>query len=353
MTDNILIINPGSTSTKISVYRRRTEMLKLNLSHSVEELNRLKNIEQHQAFRKYIILQELEKNGFRISDLAIIMSRGGLVKPISSGVYEINPSMLKDLEKATFHASNLGAMIAYELATQNDIKSYIANPVVVDELEDIARFSGHALFKRKSIFHALNQKSVAHTYAKSQNKSYNQLNLIIVHMGGGISVTAHKKGKAIDTNQALDGDGPFSPERSGTLPMGEVIRMAFSRKYTREEMLKMIVGKGGLYSYLGTNDAKKIEKSIKRGDKKTKEVYKAMGYQIAKEIGAMAVVLKGNIDAIILTGGMAYSKFLTDFITSNVHFLAPIKIYPGEDEMKTLAENAYNILRNKATINIY
>ena len=353
MRNKVLVINLGSTSTKISIYKGLEEILTLNLSHCIKELNKLESIDEHSQFRRSAILHEFKQNGFKTSDLAIIMSRGGLVKPVPSGVYEINTAMLKDLKKTTFHASNLSVMIAYELAAEEGIKSYIANPVVVDELDDIARFSGHALFQRKSIFHALNQKSIAHKYAKNQGNLYEDLNLVIAHLGGGVSITAHKKGRAIDTNQALDGEGPFSPERSGTLPMGDVIRTAFSGKYNREEMLKMIVGKGGLYAYLGTNDARKIEQDIKNGDQKSKQIYDAMGYQIAKQIGSMAVVLDGDVDAILLTGGMSHSKILTNFITSKVSFIAPVKIYPGENEMSALAENAYRILTNDVIVKTY
>jgi len=350
----ILVINPGSTSTKIALFQNKTQAFVKNLKHSLEDLQQFSEVLDQFVFRKEMIIKTLEENGYKLSQIKLIMSRGGLCKPIESGVYKINETMLTDLRNASMqHASNLGAMIAYDLGNQLDVDSMIADPVVVDELQDVARFSGHPDYPRVSVFHALNTKAVSRTYAQSIGKLYEDLNLIVVHLGGGISVGAHQKGKVIDVNQALDGEGPFSPERSGTLPMGDVIRACFKGEETQGQMLKKMVGKGGLAAYLGTNDAYAVELEKEKGDAKAKEVLEAMVYQISKEIGSYAAVLKGEIDAIILTGGMAHSSWITQEISSFVEFIAPIKIYPGEDEMAALAQNAVGYLENKIELKQY
>ena len=338
----IFIINPGSTSTKIALYDDVTEVREHTFKHSVIELADFKTIFSQLDFRKTLILDYLKDKNISLLDVDIIMSRGGLLKPIESGVYEINTVMVNDLKSATLqHASNLGAVIAFELKEIYDhIKAYIADPVVVDELDELARYSGHPLFPRKSIFHALNHKSVARHFAKKIGKKYEELNLIIAHLGGGITVAAHKKGKVVDTNQGLDGEGCFSPERSGTLPIGDIIRASFSGKYKEEELLKMVVGNGGMTAYLNTNDALAIEKRALSGDIDSRKVYQAMAWQLGKEIGAYATVLEGDVDAIILTGGLAYSDYLIKFLKPKIAFIAPVEIYAGENEMESLAQNA-------------
>jgi butyrate kinase len=248
----------------------------------------------------------------------------------------------------------LGGLIAWDIAkTLPNAKAYITNPVVVDELEDIARISGHPLLPRRSIFHALNQKAVARQHAKSILKKYEDLNLIVVHLGGGITVGAHKKGRVVDVNQGLDGDGPFSPERSGTLPVGDLVRLCFSGRYSEKEVLKMITGKGGLVAYLGTNSAYEVEQKVAAGDQKAKLIYDAMAYQVAKEVGAMAAVLGCEVDGILITGGIAFDKYFVNQIISRIHRIAPVHIYPGEDEMKALAMNGYRVIKGEAEVMQY
>lgn len=350
MGKRILAINPGSTSTKIAIFDGENQVFVKNIKHSSEELANFKSIADQYEFRKQVILEELKMNDIDISTLDAVIGRGGLIKPVPSGVFKINDLMREHLRigYSGEHASNLGGLIADSIASSIGLAvSYIADPVVVDELQDLARISGHPLFENISIFHALNQKAIARTYAKDIGKKYEDLNLIVAHMGGGISVGAHFQGRIIDVNQALDGAGPFSPERSGTLPMNKVIKACYSGKYTFEEMKKMIVGKGGYVAYFGTNDALSIEKAAADGDPKAKLIEDAMAYQVAKEIGSAAAVLKGKVDAIILTGGLAYGKPFVSQIKQYVTWIAPIFEYPGEDEMRALAMNALMILKGE------
>ena len=340
----ILAINTGSTSTKIGLFEGDKLLFSHNEHHSSKDLDSLKEFKEQVNFRKEKISQLLKEKDIAPEDIDLFMCRGGLLKPVESGVYQVGSKMLKDLENASKqHASNLAAVVGYELSPDKK-NVFIADPVVVDEMQDVARYSGHKDFERISIFHALNQKAVARRYADKIGKKYENLNLIVAHMGGGVSIGAHQKGKVIDVNQALDGEGPFSPERSGSLPVGDVLNKAFSGRYSYDEMKKMLVGEGGLVSYLGTNNLKEIESNL---DPKAKKILEAMAYQIAKYIGEMAVVLKGEIDAIILTGGVAYSDLITEYIRNYVDFLAPGEIYPGEDEMKALAYNGKLLWENK------
>lgn len=347
----ILAINPGSTSTKIAVYNGTEQLFLKNLKHSAEELAPFAKIADQYEFRKKIILKEVSDADFNLKEFKVIIGRGGLIKPVSSGVLEINEMMLEDLRQGREgqHASNLGGLIAYDIAQGiPGAKAVIADPVVVDELCDFARISGHPLMPRKSVFHALNQKAIARRYAKEVNKKYEEINLIGVHLGGGISVAAHQNGKVIDVNQALDGDGPFSPERSGTLPVNELIKICFSGKYTEQEIKKMVVGAGGYVAYLGTNDAYQVECKAIEGDKKFEFIQEAMAYQISKEVGAMSTVLKGKVDAIFLTGGIAYSKPFVELLKERIEFIAPVHVYPGEDEMGALALNALMLIKGEA-----
>ena len=340
----IAVINTGSTSTKIAVFKGQELLFKEKISHSETQLNRLKNFEEQVKYRLNIILNGLKSQGINPDKFNLIMARGGLIKPVASGVYKVNEQMLYDLEHASKqHASNLAAAIGYQLG-KSKVPVYIADPVVVDEMQDIAKYSGHRLFTRKSVFHALNHKAVGRKFAGETQQDYNRLNLIVAHMGGGISVGAHKQGKVIDVNQALDGEGPFSPERSGTLPAGDLVRMAFSGKYTQEAMLKMITGQGGVVSYLGTNNLEEIEKNL---NPESQKILDALSYQVSKSIGEMATVLKGQVDAIILTGGLAYSSLITDSIKKRVDFIAQVYIYPGEDEMHALLQNALLLWQGK------
>lgn len=354
MVYKILTINPGSTSTKIAVFENEQEVFSKTLRHSSEEIGQFPTIASQFQYRKDIILSELQQAGIDVQSFHAIVGRGGLVKPIESGIYEVNETLAHDLEHPVMgeHASNLGGLIARDLA--KDIpgaKAYIADPVVVDELEPIARISGHPAIQRVSIFHALNQKVIGRTYAQETGKKYEDLNLIIAHMGGGISVGAHCQGRVIDVNNALDGDGPFSPERSGTLPTGALVEACFSGQ-SKSEVKKMLKGAGGVVAYLGTNDMRFVEEKAVT-ETEYKLIQDAMCYQVAKEIGAMAAVLKGKVDAILLTGGIAYGKPLTHYITEMVQFIAPVKVYPGEDEMRALATNGLMVLRGELAARTY
>lgn len=352
----ILAINPGSTSTKIAVYQGSKSIFLKNIKHSAEDLHPFKSIVEQFSFRKEIILKELKEAEIRIDLITAIVGRGGLVKPIKSGVYEVNDALLRDLHESKLgeHASNLGGLIANDIALSlGNARAFIADPVVVDEMEDVARFTGHPKFTRHSIFHALNQKATARKYAKSVDKPYEKLNLIVAHLGGGISVGAHLKGRVIDVNNALDGDGPFSPERTGTLPCGQVASLCFSGEYTHEQVKKMIKGEGGFVAYLGTNDAYEVEKRVAAGDKEAKKVHDAIAYQLGREVGSLSAVLKGEVDAIIFTGGMAYDKGLINYIKEMVSFIAPVIVYPGEDEMEALAMNGYMVMKGEVEPKVY
>jgi len=352
----ILTINPGSTSTKIAIFSSNDILFLKSIKHSSEELSKFNHICDQYSFRKEIILKELHNAHIDISKVEAIVARGGLVKPIPSGVYEINANLKKDLIAGIQgqHASNLGGLIADELRKQIPGSiALIADPVVVDEMEDIARISGHPEFHRVSIFHALNQKAIARMHALAVGKEYEEMNLIVVHLGGGISVGAHKKGRVVDVNQALDGEGPFSPERSGTLPAGDLVRLCFSGKYEEEEVLKMITGKGGFIAFLGTNSAYEIEQKANAGDQEAMRYQEAMAYQVSKAIGAMSVVLDGEVDAILLTGGIAYNKGFVDYIKKRTIHIATVGVYPGEDEMKSLAKNGLMVLEGQIELKVY
>ena len=342
----ILAINPGSTSTKFAVYFGAECKLKKTLRHSIEELSLYENIIDQFEFRKGLIIDSLVDEGFDVDKIKYVIGRGGLTYPLKSGVYLVNNRMLEDARAGIYgqHASNLGPLIADYIALQiPGAHAFVADPVVVDELEDIARFSGHPALERRSIFHALNQKATARLHATRVGRSYEKLNLIVAHLGGGISVGAHQKGRVIDVNNALDGEGPFSPERSGTLPAGQLIDLCFSNKYEKEEVRRMVIGEGGYVAYLGTNDALEVETRAKNGDEFALKIQDALGYQVSKAIGEMAVVLNGYVDAILLTGGLAYSQYLTNYITAKVEFISAVYIYPGEDELEALALNALRV----------
>jgi len=326
------------------------------IDHDVNELKKFKAVADQYEFRKNMILQFLSEEGINLHSFSAIIGRGGLLRPIPSGTYEINDRMLEELRSAKYgeHESNLGALIANELAEQIGVKAYIADPVVVDEMEDIARVSGHPFFQRKSIFHALNQKAVARSLSEKLGRDYYDLNLIVVHMGGGISIGAHKKGRVIDVNNALDGDGPFTPERSGTLPLVGFIDLCYSGKYSEGEIRKFIKGNGGLIAYLGTNDVREVVKRIKNGDKKAELVYSGLIHQIVKWIGKMSAVLNFDVDAIALTGGMAYeNEFLVPQIKEKVSFIAPVYVFPGGDEEKALALAALRVLKKEEQAKTY
>jgi butyrate kinase len=352
----LLIINPGSTSTKIALFEEDTSLFELTLNHSVEDIADFKTVTDQFHFRRDLIIWELGYRNTDLNRIAAVVGRGGLVRPIESGIYEVNARMLDDLKTGVMgqHASNLGGLIAHDIASSlPNAKAYIVDPVVVDELQPIARLSGHPLLERVSIFHALNHKAIARTYAASVKKNYDDLNLIIAHLGGGISVGAHRRGKVIDVNNALNGDGPFSPERSGTLPAGQLADLCFSGKYTQDEVKAMITGKGGMVAYLGTNNYREVCKMADEGNQKAALARDAAAYQVGKEIGAMAAVLGGKVDAIILTGGMAYQEYLVSHIKQMVSFIAQVVVYPGEDEIKSLAFNGLLALNGKIEVRSY
>lgn len=347
----ILAINPGSTSTKVAVYEQNKQLFQKTIRHDSKELEQFEKITDQFQFRKQIIVDELEQANIDREKIKIIVGRGGLLKPVSSGIYEVNERMKEDLRNSPIgeHASNLGGLIADDFAASVDgARAYIADPVVVDELDDVARLSGHPLIERRSIFHALNQKAVARHHASTQSREYESMNLIVVHMGGGITVGAHKKGRVIDVNNGLDGDGPYTPERSGSLPSGDLACLCFSEKYTLKEVRKMIKGKGGYVAYLGTNNAYEVNQKARKGDPEAKRIEDGMIYQIAKEIGAMATVLKGNVDGIILTGGIAHNQDVVTGIKDKVSYIGNVYVYPGEDEMHALMMNG--LLMNKGFI---
>lgn len=347
---HILAINPGSTSTKIAVYVNTKVIFLKSIPHDSNKIKKFDRISDQFQYRKDIILQELKDAHIEIEKIEAIVGRGGLIKPIKSGIYKLNKAMIKDLIEGVLgqHASNLGGLIADDIARSlPNATAYIADPVVVDELNQVARITGHPEFKRMSIFHALNQKATARSYARLLNKKYEDMNLIVAHMGGGISIGAHKNGRVIDVNQALDGEGPFSPERSGTLPAGALAEYCFREDTTINEVKKMITGHGGYMAYFGTNNAYEIELMADDGDERAKMIQEGMSYQISKEIGSMAAVLQGEVDGIILTGGIANNPMVCEYIKKLVSFIAPVVIYPGEDEMHALAMNGLMVLKGQ------
>ena len=352
----LLIINPGSTSTKIAVFQDKECVFKTNIKHSAEEIAPFEHIADQYHFRKEVILNTLKEAGMELNDLSMVVGRGGLLKPLTSGIYEVNEAMKRDLVNSPVgeHACNLGGLIADDIAKSVGVKAYIADPVIVDEMEDVARFSGHPAFPRMSVFHALNQKMIARQHATAVGKRYEDLNLIGIHLGGGISVAAHKKGRVVDVNNALNGDGPFTPERSGALPSGPLMNACFSGKYTKKEIDLMLKGQGGFVAYLGTNDAMEVENQVKAGNKEWELVYRAMAYQVAKEVGGLAAsAFCMDVDAIFVTGGMAYDKNFCKILEGHLGKIAPVCVYPGEDEMMALTLNGLMVLNGETVAKIY
>lgn len=354
MAYKILAINPGSTSTKISLANDDQPVFVADIAHSQEELRIFKRISDQFHFRKQVVIEELKKRNVPL-DFDAVIGRGGLAKPVPSGVFAITEKMIIDQQQAIHqHVCDLGCMIADEIA--RDIpgcRSFIADPGVVDEMESEARVSGSPLMPRMCIWHALNQKAIGRRFAKDMGTTYEKLNLIICHLGGGISIAAHDHGRAIDANNALDGEGPFSPERAGTLPAADLIHLCFSGKYTEDQLLKKISGQAGLIAHLGTNDLKEIMNWIKAGDKHAEVVVSAMIWHIAKNIAAEGAVLYGKVDAILLTGGMAKCDYIIERLKRRLNYLAPIHVYPGQDEMKALTENALAVLRGERAARDY
>jgi len=346
MEKNILVINPGSTSTKIAVYKNDQPVFNEEISHSNEELAAYSSIMDQQEFREALILECLRIAGYKLEDIHCIIARGGALRPLPSGTYRINERMLDDLTRGTYglHASNLGAVIARRIADKNNVDAFIVDPITVSELSDIAKVSGLPDIERVSIFHALNQKAVARLAAKDLGKPYRECNLIVAHLGGGISVGVHEKGRVVDVNNALNGDGPFAPTRSGHLPVWSLVELAFSGKYTEEQLKCKIWKEGGVSAYLGTSDMRDVKKARINGDNKAELIYAAMAYQVAKEIGAFATVLDGRVDAIVFSGGLARDEEFIGLITERTKFIAKSLVYPGSDEMRALDLGALRVL---------
>lgn len=346
-----LIINPGSTSTKIGVFEDETLLFEETLRHSTEEIAQFANIVDQKDFRKKIITDLLAEKNFDINSLGMVVGRGGMLKPIPGGTYAVTDDLLEDLKigKQGQHASNLGGILAREIGDSINAPSFIVDPVVVDELDDVARLSGVPELPRTSVFHALNQKAVAKRYAKEVGKAYDSLNLIVVHMGGGVSVGAHKGGRVVDVFNALDGDGAFSPERAGAVPTGALIKMCFSGDYTEKEVYSKIVGKGGFNAYVGTNDMRDIVKREAEGDKEAAAVKEAFIFQVTKDIGSMACVLNGKVDQIIVTGGIAYNEGVVAEMKEKAGWIAPFTVYPGEDELLALVQGGLRVLNGEET----
>lgn len=355
MSSLILVINPGSTSTKFGVFEEGKELFSEGVAHSSEEIAPFHHMADQYDFRRRHIIDALDKRGFDRKRLSAVVGRGGLLRPIPGGVYAVNEAMKADILSAKYgeHASNLGALIADSIGKELGIPAFIADPVVVDELSDLARISGHKLFQRISIFHALNQKAVARRWCAENGKSYEAVNLIVAHMGGGVSVGLHEKGRVVDVNNALNGEGPFSPERSGTLPAAQLAKLCFSGKYTEREILKMITGQGGLVSFMGSNDMRVAEKAFREGESEGSLYYRAFIYQVGKAIGALAAAAKGKVDAVILTGGIAYGKEVVHGLGEMCSFIAPVVAYPGEGELEALALAGLRALADPAEVRQY
>ncbi len=344
----ILALNPGSTSTKIAVYHDDKLVFVESMQHTAEQLAQYRHVTDQYPMRKSMILQCLTQAGIPM-DFDAVIGRGPLCKPVEGGAYIVTADMVRQAAQAEHqHACDLGCILAYELAAESDgAASLTADPGVVDELCDEARICGSPLMHRTCIWHALNQRATARKYAASIGKTYQDLNLIVCHLGGGISVASHSHGRAIDANNALDGEGPFSPERAGTLPACDLVNLSYSGRYTREQLLKRIAGNAGVAAHLGTNDMKAVMRRVEQGDEYARLIVDAMAYHVAKAIAAEGAVLYGNIDAILLTGGMAHCQYIVDKVRQRVEFLAPVHIYPGENEMEALAMNALGVLRGE------
>jgi butyrate kinase len=352
----ILVINPGSTSTKVAVYEDDKPLISVVIKHPAKLLHTYKHVIDQYEFRLENIIKYLEEEKVDLNGIHAVIGRGGFLRPLPSGIYAVNEIMLNDLRQCLNgeHASNLGAVLANEFASRIcDCHAYIADPVVVDELQEVARISGLPQFPRRSAFHALNHKAIGRKYAIDCGTQYDKLNLVIAHLGGGISVAAHKQGRVIDTNQALDGFGPFSAERAGTMDAGALIRVIFAGIYEQEEIQHLLVGKGGLVAHLGTNDVNAAYKLAQNGDLHARLILEAMSYGVAKEIGSMLVVLEGKADAVILTGGMAYNELIVNYITRMIQPMCKVVVYPGEDEMQALAAAGLRVLRGEENVRQY
>lgn len=347
MRYTILSINPGSTSTKYAVYEDERELFTETVQHQDQELAQFSNITDQFAYRRDFILESLRNRGFDTRKLSAVVGRGGMLPPVHAGGYLVNQAMKDKLTDGTLlpHASNLGALIADAIAVPLGIPAYIYDSVASDELADIARITGVPEIRRQSFCHVLNTKAMARRVAAKHGKGYDEMNFVIAHIGGGVSVSAHKKGRIVDVIE--DDGGPFSPERAGSIPLNYIVEMAYSGQYDKKTLSRKLRGMGGMKAHLGTHDCQEVEARIAAGDQHAKAVYEAMAYQISKGIGEMAPTLSGNIDAIILTGGAAHSSMLTGWIADRVKFIAPVEVEPGENEMDSLTLGALRILRGE------
>lgn len=351
----ILLINPGSTSTKVSIFRNETTLYHSEIIHPLEELKKFKKIHDQEDFRYNAIMKFIEYSGVDLSEIDAVGCRGGLLRPVESGVYTVNNRMLGDLKKSRYgqHASNLGAILGMRFSQLIGCNAYIVDPVVVDEMDDASRITGIPQIKRRSIFHALNHKSSAREIASKLGKKYEKCNLIVAHMGGGISVGAHKGGRVVDVNNALDGDGPFSPERAGTLPAGQLVEFFVRSNLELRAFTGLLAGRGGLVAHLGTSNVEKIKEMMRNGNKKAEILYRAMALRVAQEIAKHGATLSGHVDGIILTGGLARDGDFVSIIRGRVGFLAPVFVLPGEREMLSLARGVLGVLRNEIKPKVY
>jgi butyrate kinase len=352
---HILVINPGSTSTKVSLFEGEKEIFTETIEHRLEDLARFNKASDQDLYRMELIIESLHRKKIEAGKIKAIVGRGGLLKPIEGGTYRVNQQMVADLRRGVQgdHPSNCGGLIAYAISKNINCDAFIVDPVVVDELQELARLSGMPLIPRRSIFHALNQKSVARQVAEKLGKKYSDINIIVAHLGGGITVGAHRQGRVIDVNNGLDGDGPYSPERSGDVPVGDLVKACFSGEYTYADMKKLIKGHGGVVAYLGTNDMKLVEKEVMQGNEKYCLIYEGIAYQVAKAVGSCATVLNGKVDAVCISGGLAYSEILVNWIRERVDWIAQVMIFPGEEEMKALAQGALRVLRGEEAAKEY
>ena len=359
MEPAILAINPGSTSTKCAVYRGTTEAWRKGVAHLPEDLSRFRRIQDQLEFRTAAVRAGIGESGIPLSEIAAVVGRGGLLKPLDGGVYAVNERMKSDLMACRYgiHASNLGALIADSIAAELGVPAYIVDPVVVDELDPIARLSGIPEIPRRSIFHALNQRATARKAARSLGKAYRECAMIVAHMGGGISIGIHVDGRVVDVNNALDGEGPFAIERAGTVPAGDWMRWVLSHQHDPQSLQLMLTGRGGLVAYLGTNSFPAIEQSAEgAGDLDaglSDALIRALCYQVAKSIAGLAAFTGGRVDAVVLTGGLAFSRRVVEEITARVSYLGPVLLFPGENELEALAMGAREVLLGEASARTY
>lgn len=356
INNDILVVYPETISTQVALYKGTSLLFLKNIKHDPKILSDLSEPGKKISFRTSEVLRELKENDTNLKEIEFVVGRGGLLKPLNAGVYEVNLKMMADLRSGTegWHHTNLGGLIAFEIAAEIGAKPILADPVTVDEMDDIARISGHPLIERRSVFHSLNQKFFARKYAKAQHKKYNEVNLIMATVGmGGISVAAHKQGRVVDVNNAFDGEGPFSIKRSGSLPTGDLLKLAFSGKYSEHELRRMFTKDGGYAAYLGTGDIHEINALMAQGDEMALSISDACAYQVSKDIGAMYAVLDGNVDGIILTGNIFHSERFLENVRSRVGKIAEFALYPSVNDIEALAENAFLVMKGELEIQEY